>query len=356
MLQQPSIRSQQDDVRRDDLLREGASALAQWIEDAVSSGLGHLDAQPPDHWNLIIARLMDCKLPALAARLKQIDECVRAAAPGWEDRQLEHLSRLHLLAEALLHLDSHPPDLRADLEALVGWQPEAAEIEALPVVADTWLLLGRQVRSVSPSFQFGSLSRNYRWWFYGLHTGRFAMVSQLPREIALPSANQFPQLQYMPFGTQLGIPQPMRLQRQGMGWCFEAEVSFLPSVYPYRALIRRAIPGAPSPVPPLELLPTGDSLPNVLDDYSTALGKNLWLEFYIMVLSAVLPVYHQGRWVIQDVHSGQVLPLRSAFKGVWTMLSATGGLPTQCIGEWDGETLALMCAWTKNLYLPLDSE
>lgn len=354
MLQQPSANSPRDYVRRYDLLREGATELAHWIEDAIASGLGNLSTQPPAYWNLMIARLSDCTMPALAAQVRQIEQLLRAAAPGWEERLLERLSRLHLLVEALLQLDSQPPDRRADLEALVGWQPEATIVEALPVVADTWLLIGRQTQGTVSGSRFGHPPNIHRWWFYGLNTGRFAMVNQLPRGVTLPSANQFPQMRHFPFGGQLGIPQPMRLQRQGMGWCFDAELCFLPSAYAYRALFKQAIPGAPYLVPPLGMLPAGDSLPNVLDEYSAALGKNLWLEFYMMVFSAAIPVRHKGHWMFQDAHSGQALPLRSDFKSAWTVLSATGGAPTHCIGEWDGETFAPMCAWTESIYLPLD--
>jgi hypothetical protein len=64
-----------------------------------------------------------------------------------------------------------------------------------------------------------------------------------------------------------------------------------------------------------------------------------------MPLAAVAPLRAGGGWVVMDT-AGCCLPLRVAEMDGWRLLALSGGRPLPVAGEWDGERLELLSAWT----------
>jgi hypothetical protein len=49
--------------------------------------------------------------------------------------------------------------------------------------------------------------------------------------------------------------------------------------------------------------------------------------------------------VVRDI-SGDALPLRAAPGSLWRLMAVSGGAPLMMAGEWDGDSLIPLSAWS----------
>jgi hypothetical protein len=297
----------------------GIADLQRWLRDVIGNGLASTQEQPHKFWEAPAARLVDAQAPGLARMLRELAG-MPATGSGWPARLLERLGSIHLLLESYKRIDSLPPETQADVRAAIGWTASQDDLLKNPGVADRWLVLGRCSEDVD--FQKGL--RLQRTWLIGGESGRYAL------DLQFGFVNQSLESKLVP-GTDL-----------------EAELVYFPSATPMRALVKRR-----------GMTIGGESFPShvraikqAIGDYGMMLGRNPWLDLMPMTLCDVLPVHHGGSWTLRDA-AGDVLPVARHCGHSWQLLSICGGHPCTIFGEWDGDTLYPLSAWTDGAFFPL---
>ncbi|MBO0832986.1 MAG: SWIM zinc finger family protein, partial [Actinobacteria bacterium] len=192
--------------RRQDRVAAGVEELGLWLSDLVRNGMADLPARPRQFWSQPAARMVDAQAPGLARLVTEMAG-VPHSGPGWPDRLLTHVGRLHLALEGYRRIDSLPEALRSELRALVGFtESRDAVLSRGERVAGRWMVLGRSVRQEDRL-------RVQRTWLWEAGAQRPALV------LDFAAARQ-------PLPTTL-VP----------GTVLDAELAFFPAALPLRALV-----------------------------------------------------------------------------------------------------------------------
>jgi hypothetical protein len=293
----------------------GLEDLERWLYDSVHHGLASLQAGAPTVFDAFAARMVDAQAPGVA-RLLRLAGGVATSGSGWQERLLAALARIYLLARAYRKLAALPPELQADVRAVLGFTLNQEEVLVGAGISDRWLVLGRVVVEEERG-------RTQRSWLWGEHCQRAALL------LDFSFAGQ-------PFDRSL-VP----------GQTLDAELVFFPGSTPVRALIRQchAISSFPPQLPPHDLRAATAT-------YAAALAANPWLERTLLTAGPCTLLEHDGGWYIRD-DGGCALPLSPHFDA-WQLLAITGGRPFHFAAEWDGSVLVLLYAqqgqqgWTLN--------
>ncbi|MDB5271199.1 MAG: hypothetical protein JWP58_4239 [Hymenobacter sp.] len=301
------------DPKRWARMAAGAEEIVAWLEDLMRAGLAALDKQPPRFWESQAARLVDNQLPGLAATVREL-ATLRHAHADWPTRLLGRLGELYLLTRAFQNLATLAPDARADVLQQVGINLKKEDLlTTTSPVADSWRVLG-QFR-----WEEDRLTAR-RTWLHGRETGRTALMLEFS-------------FGGQPFGTPF-IPHGAYL----------GELAFYPGLLPLRA--------APVDVKfdgtvPETVVPPGQSINQLLDDYAAALARQPWLREWPATLAQVLPTpLPDGGWLLHHAIAPGVLPLRLVDENFgWQLLAESGGQPVTLFGEWDGQAFRPLSSW-----------
>ncbi|MGY3087228.1 hypothetical protein ACVWYF_000254 [Hymenobacter sp. UYAg731] len=301
------------DARRLARMVAGAEDLVAWLEDLLRAGLAALDKQPGKFWESQAARLVDNQLPGLAGTVREL-ATLRHAHADWPPRLLGRLGELYLLARTFLNLPSLGPDARADVLQQVGVNLKKEDLLATAApVADSWRVLG-QFR-----WEEDRLTAR-RTWLHGRETGRTALV------LEFSFGGQPFNTPFIPHGAYLG------------------ELAFYPGLLPLRAApVQVKFDGTV----PAGVVPVGQSIGQLLDDYANALARQPWLREWPATLTQVLPTpLPDGRWLLHHATEPHSLALRFAEENTpWQLLAESGGRPITLFGEWDGQAFRPLSNW-----------
>jgi hypothetical protein len=286
----------------------GLEELERWLRDLVRQGLAHAQKQPARYWDAMAARLVDAQAPGLARRLRDMAS-IPASGEGWSERLLARLGSLYLLLEGYRRLDSLPEPLQADIRTTIGWTWQETDLPNDAWLRDRWFMLGQRVYDEDRL-------RIRRSWLWGRDCGRLALVLDFAyQNLSLPV---------------IGVPG---------GW-LEAELGFIPSQYPLRALLRNAAVIDASGTPPA--LPDSAAL---LRAYAEALAQQPWLELWPATVAEVVPVRGEAEtWFLRDTTAHR-LPCHPGFADPWRLLALSGGLPLTIFGEWNGRQFWPLSTW-----------
>ncbi|HVG01181.1 MAG TPA: hypothetical protein VND68_15180 [Chloroflexia bacterium] len=283
------------------------------MDDLARNGLASAQTQPFTYWERTAARLVDAQAPG-AARLVKEMAAIAQSGDGWAERMLGAVGRLHLLLEGYRRIDSLPPQTQADIRTLLGWTLNQDELLAQAGVRDRWAVLGQRVEDEDRL-------KVKRTWLWGEESGQWALVLHFahgkdPLDVSL-----------MP------------------GTIIDATLVFYEGSEPKRALVK----DKQGPPEPLTAMP-GKALPAAIEAYSRTLVANPWLERFPFSLAEVIPVRQdagEGRsgWAIRDAQ-GYTLPLAAHPEGWWPLLALSGGAPISIFGEWNGNYLLPLSAWS----------
>lgn len=304
---------------REARIAAGLGELDRWLRDVVRRGLAQAQTQPYSFWEGPAARLVDAQAPGLARRVRELGG-VPQSGGDWPGRLLGELGLLHLAVAGYRRLDTLPPEVQADVRAVVGWTQGQDEVLTGDPVRDTWLVLGQRVGA-------DDKLRVQRTWLWGQASGRAALV------LHFAAAKQ-------PLDTSLVV-----------GTRLDADLTFYPGAYPLRALVK----ARPAPAVPLYDLPGHASIAAGLAAYAAGLAAYPWLDLFPLPLTAVVPIRAGDGWAVRD-GAGQVLPLSPRFERGWHLLALSGGHPLGLFGEWDGAVLRPLGAWTGEGYHILTRE
>lgn len=286
----------------------GLLDLERWLRDLIRQGLVHAQQQPARYWDERAARLIDAQAPGLARWLREMPGII-SSGEGWAERLLAQLGLLYLLLEGYQRLDTLPERLQADIRSRIGWTGQEAELPADAWVRDHWQVIGQR------SYEEEQI-RVRRTWLWGRNSGRSALV--------LDFAHQSQSL------PPIAVP----------GVWQDAELGFLPSQYPLRALLRNPVPATAEGWPP----PLADGAA-LLDAYARALAQHPWLGILPATIAGLVPMRGIAEtWQLRD-QAANLLPIHPGFTDPWRLLALSGGQPLTLFGEWNGAHFWPLSAW-----------
>lgn len=300
--------------RREAYVAAGIADLERWLDDLVRGGLASAQARSWSSWDEVAARLVDAQAPGLAGRVRALGRAAHSG-PGWPERLLAQLGRLHLVLEGWRRLADLPPALASEVRTQIGFPTARADVLASPPVRDVWDVLAAVVSDD------GTLATR-RVWLRGRTVGGWALL-----------------LDTGPSGAAFDVDAEV-------GTSFEADVHRYPGAGGQRSLVGERH-GDPVPVDGLE----GAAVADILAADALGLAASPWLPQSPACLGAVVPVIDGNRWLLVD-EAGDALPLAGA---AWNLLALCGGHPVAVVGEWDGDRLLPLSCFAEARLWPLEA-
>lgn len=292
-------------------MNAGIDELERWLADQVRHGLAALPAQATV-WGEIAARMVDAQLPGLAFRLRQL-EGMAGRGQDWPARLLARFGQLQLLIDAFRRIGELPDRVQADVRAALGLALDKAVVVAKGErITDAWFVLGQSVDEEDRLWA-------RRVWLHGQQSGRRALLldfSHGTRRFDLSIVT----------GTALTMT-----------------LAFYPSAAPVRAMIV----DTPQLAPDAQNAPVS-TLDAALNDLAAAVSANPWQWPQPLLVSDGVPAPTQAGWRLRTVEGWQ-LPLHLQDEAAWPLVAESGGSPVSVFGEWNGERLRPLSAWTHDL-------
>ena len=293
---------------REKKVAAGVSELELWLRDMMRRGLATAESD----WDKMAARLVDAQASGLARMVREAS-AISLSGDGWQERLLERLARLHLLIEAWKRLETLAPEMQAEVRSQIGWTQNQDELLAQDGVRDIWLVLGRRIEE-------DERLRTARTWLWGQNSRRTALV-----------------LDFAPSG------RPLELSL-APGMALEGEMVFFAGTNSQRAIVKSR-----AAVPAFEALPGYEAIGEALADCAAQRARNPWQSRCVLSLQRTTVVPDAKTWLLRDAQN-HALPLAPRFASSdasWKLLALTGGHATGLVGEWDGDHLFPLAAWTE---------
>jgi hypothetical protein len=281
----------------------GLEELSVWLRDLIRTGLSSVQNKPYSFWDGMGARLIDAQAPGLARMVRELAG-IASSGEGWSDRLLERLAKIHLLCEAYSRIDSLPENVQVDVRTAIGFTQSQDELLEQAGIEDRWNVIGIVEERLDRL-------RSRRAWLQGEKSGQYAML------LDFAHGN-------LPFERILETTSVL-----------VGELVFFPSNLPTRAIIKKAERDLEQVTKKLDGLPNFETM---LEKYATAISAQPWLERIPVTISDVTPYQTGNTWMLRD-SSEQIVPLRSNYDHIPTLLAISGGHPIAVFGEFDGQTL-----------------
>ena len=309
-------REQQRLRQRWQRMQAGAVEMERWLHDLMRQGLASLSDRDAaqDQAQTLAARMVDAQAPGLGQRLVAAMAGV-GQGRDWPERLLARLGGLQLLIDAVRRVESLPPALVAEVRQAAGWPIERETVLAEgEAVEDRWRVAGVLTRE-----RQGLVER--RVWLQGATCGRWALL-----------------LDFAHGGQGLGV-----IGWPGQRW--QATLRFYPGVAPLRALL-----ATPPQSPTQESGAPPEAPADPWPALAQAMAGNPWAAGWPLTLASARlapPAAEggQGGWALQT-GDGRAVPLRLVERDAWAWLTQTAGAPATVFGEWDGEALHPLAAWS----------
>lgn len=308
-------RLRKSEAQRWQRISAAGAELQRWLADQLRQGLGSLNAEVIKTWHTMAARMVDAQAPGLGQRVREAALGLHAGE-DWPERTLHRLGLLQLACEALARREQLAPELQADLRSLVGWPQDKAEVqETGEKLADQWTVLGQITEERDDKLT------ERRVWLQGAASGRRAWL--------LDHA----------FGGR-GFEQAWVT-----GSVLQATLAFFPGATGLRALALDAQVLASPPIWP------ASELADEWLQLAQRSARSPWLSLHPLLLCEAV-VLHTGTATLA-VAGGQSLALNLSEPDRWRLLAATGGIPVNLMGEWDGQQLRPLSAWQAQAQAPV---
>lgn len=302
--------------QRKERMASGLGDLNLWLTDILRGGLTGLEGKPPTFWEQASARLVDAQAPGLAALIAEMRAHVAARESDWPERVLALMGRMKLAIEGFARFDSLPGETRADIRSLLGWSLERSEFASQAgEVTDTWEILAVALGET------GNL-REQRVHLRGRSSRRQALI------LSFAYGNQPFEMAFVPGGV------------------FTGTVSYYPSGYPLRALLKERS-GEEGEMTSMHGLPDFQA---ALGAYAEALAGNPFVFRCPMTVEGLRP-HRVGELLYLRDGSGRDMPVSRLFTQEWQLLSQSGGRPVNVFGEWAGGSFLPLSCWD-GAYLP----
>ncbi len=304
------------DEKRLKLMANGFAALEQWLLDLVRQGLAYAEAQPSDFWEAAAAGMVDAKLGAIGARIRQWPRLFGEA--DWPDRLLSEIASLQLLAQAFRRRETLPAGMQYDLLGQAGVKFKKDEVLKQPGVADHWLVMG-QVEGADEQLRYR------RTWLLGERSQQMALL------LDFAVGNRSFEMDWLP------------------GSAIRGTLAFYPSAYPQRALVGKFS----ASTDPFEGLIGYADFGVFLREYAAALAANPWLNRFPALLDEVIPTWGAEGAVLVDTHR-RALTVTTTNASAWRLIALGAGRPLSVFGEYDGGRLSPLAAFVDQRMVVLE--
>jgi hypothetical protein len=295
-----------------DRINEGVASLDQFIQDLARQGIADPSIKEPSTWDDMAKRMVDAQAPGLASRLRGLRDFT-APAINWETPFLHALGNLHLLLHSWPTRDTLNPNLKAEIEQLIGLPISKEEVLATKPLDDSWLVAARSL------LEEDSLQTSITWLF-GIKSGRWAKT--------------------LKFGVQGQKP----LEPWPLGTTVKTALHFYPGITNPRAL--PANEGAIATIsPPPSSIQTFTTL---LENYAALRAQNPWHRHQPFL--GLLAPGQNNTLLDQD---GLELPCLSSNSKTLIHQSLSGGHPILTCAEWGGHALTLLSAASEGQLISL---
>ena len=274
---------------REQKVTSGINELLIWIKDIVRNGILTVPEKGGAYWDNMARRMVDAQASGLAAMIKNLG-ATNFWNEGWQSTFMDKLLQLYMVAEGYLHLEGINPLLQQDIRSAIGFTVSQDELKKQDGVTDTWLVIGKESRDE----QQITVEEN---WLYGLKSNQYALV-----------------LQFIARGQvgQLSLSTGMYLH---------AELSYFPSVVPFRAVIKNHTIARSAVAADIQSFVGW----NEVAEQETALNSKLPFRTEApFVVAALTPVQYQKQWWLQD-RQGFLCRITPDFKNIWQLMALSGG-------------------------------
>jgi hypothetical protein len=300
---------------REQKVSAGIAELMVWIKDIVRGGILTIPEKIPAYWDNMARRMVDAQAPGLAARVKNLG-ATNFWNEGWQSSFMDKLLQLYLVVESYQYLPGVNPLLQQDIRSTIGFTVNQEDLKKQNGITDTWLVIGKESRDE----QQITVEQN---WLYGLKSNQYALV-----------------LQFIARGQvgQLSLSAGMYL---------DAELSYFPSVVPYRAVVKNYSIAKSAGV--LNDIKSFTGWEQVAA-YETELNSKLPFRNEMpAVVSELKPVQHQKQWWLQD-QKGFLCHIAPDFKNIWQLMALSGGKPLTMTVIGKENEYHPLGVWHQNIY------
>ncbi|MEZ5330367.1 MAG: SWIM zinc finger family protein [Verrucomicrobiales bacterium] len=292
---------------RSNRVDEGVSFFDALLLDLIRNGLGQESVTDRQAWDGVAKRLVDCQCTGLAGFARRLGE-VPHSGVDWEHRLLLEFGSLHLLLSSYRSRESLSPELRAEVEQLVGWPVEKASVIAAEGVADDWFVASR-------TFTENDRLITSATWLYGQTTRRWGLV-----------------LNFASLPSRPTDPWPI-------GGVVKTTLAYYPGAAPDRVVpkVENATASLACELPSID-----ETFVSMLGRSAAGLAANPWRTRCPFLLQGQ-PATHRGGTFIVDLN-GDALPWQPRGNDEKILCSICAGHPVLLAGEWDGRMLTIHSA------------
>jgi len=297
---------------------EGVSQLEQALKDIYSHGLAHLEHSQTAQWETLVKRMIDAQASGLAGQIRALSQLTNN--PNWKTPFIHASGSLYLLLRAWKKRATLSPELRSEVEQLIGLTPNKEDVLKNPPVADDWFIASRK---------FSEIDRLSvcQTWLFGTNTGKWAK-----------------KLTFSPLPQKPHDPWPL-------GNLVKTSHAYYPGITQLRVLPTNENATTSPLTHPLVFSAEAKSFKQFLQDYSELRTKNPWHRYQPVLLS-LTPHYCEGQHVLIDT-DGSALPWKTGAVQEQLFTAISGNLPTLACAEWDGSQLTLLSAFSDRKWLDL---
>jgi len=296
-----------------ELMQTGITELKIWLQDIIRHGTASLKEQPPEFWETFAGRMVDAKLGGIAKRIRLLPTIPDDT--DWHESILTELSDLHLLVKSFQNLETLPETLQRDILSIAGWNIKKEEVETGAPVTDDWFILAIHEK-------WEEKLRARKTWLFGKNTGKYALI------LDFAWGNEDHEKQYITGKTMTG------------------NLIFYPSAYPLRAIVKKWETAGQQTTN----ITGYKDLQSMLEAYSIAIAQNPWVNTFPVLLSDVIPVYADGKYLLVDTIKHQLV-IANNETSFWQIFALSGGNPVTVFGEWSKNKLLILSVSARNRYI-----
>ena len=288
---------------------------------ALSSRLATFDPLQPGaslgRTNCTELQPVHAAVDALVARLQQRITLERAFSAHTAHALRTPLAGIEVQL-AVAQREALPAPAQADLKTALGWAMDKADVLASgELLDDDFTVLGVAMQPLDVTAQSrGSKVTERRVWLQGQRSGRRALL-----------------LDFSYGGA--GFDSAWLVGR-----AYAMGLRFYPSASPLRAVVGEQRSAQ------VDSLAHTRSVPDEWLAMAQRCAGNPWLPLVPMLLAQVTPAYHNKAWWLHMNNSA--VPLRLGDEPGWLLAAYSGGQHVNLFGEWDGEQLTPLTAWSSD--------
>ena len=238
-----------------ELVESGLQELDQWLKDLIRSGLLQLPSKTANYFDKMAARMVDAKATGCANLVRKLSQVDFVGSDQWKEDALVIIAKMYLLIDAFRNLSAQSQPMQLSIKNLVGWNLSPKELLESDgeAVLDHWLVLGHEKEEIDDLMV-------HRNWFWGLETGRSAIILEFATR----------------FITVEQVFQP--------GTVYHASFMYFNTAWQHRAVMKTClVEAAPLPKLPLFL----ESAAAVMNYKAGILGASPWANDIPVLMSDV---------------------------------------------------------------------